>query len=121
VPQEGKQQAKQTPLSESTRKKTAESPKLEIYSPKVVRKAKSFTEYYNVVRSQMKEELREEKYKRRQRHQLNSEVEFESWYGGIQNDLVNASHEEYRCVRLYTIFGTNPDRLQIIPRSIEAS
>jgi hypothetical protein len=47
----------------------------------------------------MKEELREHKQKRRQRNKhLANEVEFESWYSGLENELLDASHDEYRFV-----------------------
>jgi hypothetical protein len=48
----------------------------------------------------MKDELRQEKKKkRRQRpHYLANEVEFETWYSGLEADLLDASHEDYRLV-----------------------
>jgi hypothetical protein len=94
--QEGKRRSRQIPLVIPTSNAIADPPTVELCAPNVVRRVKSFSEYYNVVRTQMKEELREDKRKRRQRNQFANVVEFESWYGGIQNDLVDASHDEYR-------------------------
>jgi conserved oligomeric Golgi complex subunit 3 len=65
----------------------------------VAKRAKSYNDFYDIVRGQMKEELREHKQKRRQRnHYLANEVEFESWYSGLENELLDASHDEYRFV-----------------------
>jgi hypothetical protein len=100
VAQEGKQQAEKTSLAVSAAGSksvpSTKPAKHEICAPNVVRKVKSFADYYDAVRQQMKEELREEKQKRRQRHNFANAVEFETWYGDIQADLVDASHEEYR-------------------------
>jgi conserved oligomeric Golgi complex subunit 3 len=65
----------------------------------VAKRAKSYSDFYDIVRGQMKEELRDHKQKRRQRNKhLANEVEFESWYSGLENELLDASHDEYRYV-----------------------
>ncbi|KAL9078608.1 MAG: hypothetical protein Q9157_002491 [Trypethelium eluteriae] len=64
----------------------------------IARRAKSYSDFYNVVRDHMKKEHRAGKSRRRSRECIKSELQFASWYGGKSNALVDASHEEYKCV-----------------------
>ena len=69
----------------------------------VARRAKSYSDFYEVVRAHIKKErqqyLDNEKEKKRQtREKLQDEVDFERWYSGISQDLLEAGHEEYRLV-----------------------
>ncbi|KAF2663471.1 Sec34-domain-containing protein [Microthyrium microscopicum] len=67
-----------------------------VSAPPIVRKVKSLSDFYDVVRNQMKEENREEKKKRRERSHLDNEIEFESWYDDMKEELIDASHAEYQ-------------------------
>jgi hypothetical protein len=62
----------------------------------VARRAKSYSDFYTVVRAHLKKEKALEKKKSRE--DLGTELEFAQWYGGVNDELLEASHEEYRCV-----------------------
>jgi hypothetical protein len=36
--------------------------------------------------------------KKKSQEQLSTELEFAEWYGGVSDELLEASHEEYMCV-----------------------
>jgi hypothetical protein len=60
----------------------------------VARRAKSYSDFYTVVRAHLKKEKALEKKKSREN--LNTELELAEWYGGVNEELLEASHEEYR-------------------------
>ena len=60
----------------------------------VARRAKSYSDFYTVVRAHLKKEKALEKKKSQQT--LATELEFAEWYGGVNEELLEASHEEYR-------------------------
>ena len=60
----------------------------------VARRARSYSDFYTVVRAHLKKERALEKKKPRQN--LANELEFAQWYGGVNEELLEASHEEYR-------------------------
>jgi hypothetical protein len=64
----------------------------------IARRAKSYSQFYDVVRAHLKQEHKLEKVEKRQRskQQINTDVEFGNWYNGIKGDLMDASHEEYQ-------------------------
>jgi hypothetical protein len=62
----------------------------------VARRAKSYSDFYSVVRAHIKRERALEKKK--SRDNLSTELEFAEWYGGINEELLEASHEEYMYV-----------------------
>lgn len=64
----------------------------------VARRAKSYSDFYSVVRAHIKKEKALEKKKSQEN--LHTELELVEWYGGINDELLEASHEEYRCVYL---------------------
>jgi conserved oligomeric Golgi complex subunit 3 len=69
----------------------------------VARRAKSYSDFYEVVRAHIKKERQqyldnEKEKKRKTREKLQDEVDFEQWYSGISQDLLEAGHEEYRLV-----------------------
>jgi hypothetical protein len=66
----------------------------------VARRAKSYSNFYDVVRAQLKKEnkLEKEQENKRLKQQISTDVEFGAWYDGIKGDLMDASHEEYQCV-----------------------
>jgi hypothetical protein len=70
----------------------------------LARRAKSYSNFYDVVRAQLKKEdqLEKEQEKRRAKQQISTDVEFGAWYSGVKEDLLDASHEEYQCVRSHT-------------------
>ncbi|KAF2129826.1 Sec34-domain-containing protein [Dothidotthia symphoricarpi CBS 119687] len=59
----------------------------------VARRAKSYSDFYSVVRAHLKKEKALER-KKSQEH-LASEIDFAAWYGGVNEDLLEASHAEY--------------------------
>jgi hypothetical protein len=64
----------------------------------VARRARSYSDFYTVVRAHLKKEKTLER-KKSQEH-LGSELEFAEWYGGVNEALLEASHEEYRYASL---------------------
>lgn len=62
----------------------------------IARRAKSYSDFYTVVRAHLKKERALERKKSQE--QLSTELEFAEWYGGVSDELLEASHEEYRCV-----------------------
>jgi hypothetical protein len=62
----------------------------------VARRAKSYSDFYTAVRAHVKREKALEKKKSREN--LSTELEFAEWYGGVHDELLEASHEEYRQV-----------------------
>lgn len=71
--------------------------------PTVTRRAKSYSDFYDVVRVYVKKEHKEEKRQKRlqlrERGKLRNESEFATWYGGVKSHLGDASHEEYQVYR----------------------
>ncbi|EFQ87092.1 hypothetical protein CFE70_005519 [Pyrenophora teres f. teres 0-1] len=59
----------------------------------VARRAKSYSDFYTVVRAHLKKEKALEK--RKSREDISTELEFAEWYGGVSDELLEASHEEY--------------------------
>ncbi|KAF2000449.1 Sec34-domain-containing protein [Amniculicola lignicola CBS 123094] len=60
----------------------------------VARRAKSYSDFYNVVRAHLRKE--KELERKKSRENITNEVEFAEWYGGIHEELLEASHEEYK-------------------------
>ncbi|KAJ4365819.1 Golgi transport complex subunit 3 [Neocucurbitaria cava] len=60
----------------------------------VARRAKSYSDFYTVVRAHLKKE--KALAKKKSREDINTELEFAEWYGDVSEDLLEASHEEYR-------------------------
>lgn len=62
----------------------------------VARRAKSYSDFYTAVRAHLKKEKALERKKSRE--DISSELELVEWYGGVNEELLEASHEEYRYV-----------------------
>lgn len=64
----------------------------------VARRAKSYSDFYDVVRAHLKKEhkLEREKERRRNKEHLKTDLEFGAWYNGIKGDLLDASHGDYQ-------------------------
>ncbi|KAF2641601.1 Sec34-domain-containing protein [Massarina eburnea CBS 473.64] len=60
----------------------------------VARRAKSYSDFYDVVRAHIKKE--KELERKRSRENIGTELELVQWYGAINDELLDASHEEYR-------------------------
>ncbi|KAF2201313.1 Sec34-domain-containing protein [Delitschia confertaspora ATCC 74209] len=60
----------------------------------VARRAKSYSDFYDVVRAHLKKERELEKKKTKEN--ITNELEFAEWYSGISDELLEASHEEYK-------------------------
>ncbi|KAH9862324.1 hypothetical protein IAQ61_010527 [Plenodomus lingam] len=60
----------------------------------VARRAKSYSDFYSVVSAHLKKERACEKKK--SRHDIATELDFAKWYGDINDELLEASHDEYR-------------------------
>jgi hypothetical protein len=68
----------------------------------VARRAKSYSDFYDVVRAHVKKENRLEREKQRKRYrqkQIKNELEFGAWYHGVHSELLDASLEEYQYVK----------------------
>ncbi|KAL1800143.1 hypothetical protein ACET3X_000485 [Alternaria dauci] len=59
----------------------------------VARRAKSYSDFYTVVRAHLRKEKALEKKKSRE--DISTELEFAKWYGGLSDELLEASHDEY--------------------------
>ena len=64
----------------------------------VARRAKSYSDFYNVVRNQVKRENRLEKSRKKSRQDIRTELQFADWYDARREELLDASHEEYKYV-----------------------
>ena len=64
----------------------------------IARRAKSYSDFYDVVRAHIKREHRLEKSRRKSREEIKTELQFETWFGGKSRVLLDASHEEYKYV-----------------------
>ncbi|KAF2760816.1 Sec34-domain-containing protein [Pseudovirgaria hyperparasitica] len=66
----------------------------------IARRAKSYSDFYDVVRAHVRKEHEKEreaeKAKKRTRDQIKTEIDFTEWYGDISDELLDASHEQYR-------------------------
>jgi hypothetical protein len=60
----------------------------------VARRAKSYSDFYTVVRAHLRKEKALEKKKSREN--ISTELGFAEWYGAVNEELLEASHEEYR-------------------------
>ncbi|KAK7549681.1 Sec34-like family-domain-containing protein [Phyllosticta paracitricarpa] len=69
----------------------------------VARRAKSFSDFYDVARAHVakerQQELEKHKLKTRSKELLRTDVDFDSWYHTISDDLLDASHGEYQLYR----------------------
>jgi hypothetical protein len=60
----------------------------------VARRAKSYSDFYNVVRAHVKKE--KELERKKSQELISTELAFAEWYGDISEELLDASHEEYQ-------------------------
>ncbi|CAN9087493.1 unnamed protein product [Alternaria sp. RS040] len=60
----------------------------------VARRAKSYSDFYTVVRAHLRKERALEK-KKKSREDISTELDFADWYGGLSDELLEASHDEY--------------------------
>ncbi|QDS71416.1 hypothetical protein FKW77_003306 [Venturia effusa] len=68
----------------------------------LARRAKSYSDFYDVVRDHIRKQYKQEKttYKKRARQNLiRTDADFGAWYNGIKRDLLHSSHEEYQLYR----------------------
>ncbi|KAF1839573.1 Sec34-domain-containing protein [Decorospora gaudefroyi] len=59
----------------------------------VARRAKSYSDFYTVVRAHLKKE--KAMGKKKPSEEINTELDFAEWYGGVTEELLEASHDEY--------------------------
>ena len=64
----------------------------------IARRAKSYSDFYDVLRDHIRKERRLGKSRRRSREDIKTELQFGDWYGGKSKGLLDASHEEYKYV-----------------------
>jgi conserved oligomeric Golgi complex subunit 3 len=66
----------------------------------VARRAKSYSDFYDIVTAHLKKEREQErdKQKKKPREHIKTELEFAEWYDEVSHELVDASHETYQCV-----------------------
>lgn len=65
----------------------------------LARRAKSYSDFYDVVRAHIRKEYKQERNthkKRVRQHLIRTDVDFSAWYNGVKGDLLYASHEEYQ-------------------------
>ncbi|KAF1984127.1 Sec34-domain-containing protein [Aulographum hederae CBS 113979] len=66
----------------------------------VARRAKSYSDFYDVVRAHIKKErrlqLEKEKLHKRSQGKLRNDLQFGEWYNGLSEELQDASHEDYQ-------------------------
>lgn len=75
----------------------AEEPPGKLHGPPpatVARRARSYSDFYTAARAHVKKEQALERKKSREH--LDSELDFAAWYGGVNEALLEASHDEYR-------------------------
>ncbi|PSN62858.1 Sec34-domain-containing protein [Corynespora cassiicola Philippines] len=60
----------------------------------VARRAKSYSDFYDVVRAHLKKE--KELERKKSRDNISNELDFAEWYSGVDEELLEASHEEYK-------------------------
>ncbi|KAJ4290845.1 Golgi transport complex subunit 3 [Kalmusia sp. IMI 367209] len=60
----------------------------------VARRAKSYSDFYDVVRAHLKKE--KELERKKSRDNIANDLEFAEWYNGVNEELLDASHEEYK-------------------------
>jgi hypothetical protein len=65
----------------------------------VARRAKSYSDFYNVVRAHLKKEKEKELEQKKSQEQISTDLDFAEWYGDVNGDLLEASHEEYKYAR----------------------
>ncbi|KAF1811312.1 Sec34-domain-containing protein [Eremomyces bilateralis CBS 781.70] len=75
---------------------TALDPPVEICPPQatVARRAKSYSDFYDIVRAHLKKEKEDEKRKLRQA--LKTDIDFERWYSGIMPSIEKKSFPQYQ-------------------------
>ncbi|KAF2751678.1 Sec34-domain-containing protein [Sporormia fimetaria CBS 119925] len=59
----------------------------------VARRAKSYSDFYNVVRAHVK---KQEAEKKKSQEVIETELQFAEWYSDLSDGLLDASHEEYQ-------------------------
>lgn len=64
----------------------------------LTRRAKSYSDFYDAARAYLKKERRLERQKQRSAEHLENELDFEGWYHGVNEGLLNASQQEYQWV-----------------------
>ena len=64
----------------------------------VARRAKSYSDFYSVVRAHVKREQAQalEQEHKKPHEDFSSELDFAAWYGGVNEELLEASHDEYK-------------------------
>ncbi|RAR09572.1 sec34-domain-containing protein [Stemphylium lycopersici] len=77
----------------------------------LARRAKSYSDFYSVVRAHLNREKALERKKSREH--LSTELDFAEWYGGVNDELLEASHEEYRS-HLENVMSNTTDTLDIL-------
>ena len=60
----------------------------------MARRAKSYSDFYSVVRAHIKKD--KTLGRKKAQESLTSELDFAAWYGGINEELLEASHDEYK-------------------------
>ena len=64
----------------------------------VARRAKSYSDFYEVVTAHLKKEKEKELERKSSRENIGNELEFAEWYSGVNDELLEASHDEYKYV-----------------------
>lgn len=63
----------------------------------VARRAKSYSDFYDVVRAHLKKEKDLERKKSQEN--ISDELDFVEWYSGVDEELLDASHDDYTYVK----------------------
>jgi hypothetical protein len=82
---------------EATRDAAAEELPGKLHGPPpatVARRAKSYSDFYAAVRGHMRKQKALQR--KQSQEQLATELDFAEWYGGVSDELLEASHDEFR-------------------------
>lgn len=60
----------------------------------MARRAKSYSDFYSVVRAHIRKE--KALVKKKSQENISNELDFAAWYGGVNEELLEASHDEYK-------------------------
>ncbi|KAL5439183.1 hypothetical protein PMIN05_005411 [Paraphaeosphaeria minitans] len=62
--------------------------------PTVARRAKSYSDFYGLARPHLNKETESDRNKSREN--ISNDLDFAEWYKGVQDELLEASHDEYK-------------------------
>ncbi|KAL8798664.1 MAG: hypothetical protein Q9200_007725 [Gallowayella weberi] len=71
--------------------------------PSLTRRAQSYTDFHHAAKAVLSRNASHKKHKELKSYRdIKDDLEFADWYGDLENDLLDASHEEYTTLDLLT-------------------